>query len=155
MLESGLRGGRIACPRWHCRRPATRSTALVTGASSGIGEEIARQLAARGHGVTLVARREDRLRELAGELADEHGIRAEVIAADLGDAAGRDRLAAEIAELGLDVEILVNNAGFGGFGTSSSADRERLVAWCGSTARPSSTSRRATCRRWSSAAAEP
>jgi short-subunit dehydrogenase len=103
--------------------PAESATALVTGASSGIGEAIARQLASRGHGLTLVARREDRLRELASEVTEMHGVRAEVIRADLGDQANRDRLAAEIAELGLEVEILVNNAGFGGSG-----ERERLVA---------------------------
>ena len=103
--------------------PSESATALVTGASSGIGEAIARQLASRGHGLTLVARREDRLRELASDLAREHGVRAEVIGADLGDQAARDRLAGQITETGLEVEILVNNAGFGGTG-----DRERLVA---------------------------
>jgi short-subunit dehydrogenase len=108
--------------------PSEGSTALVTGSSSGIGVEIARQLAARGHGVTLVARREERLRELADELAAEHGVRAEVIAADLGDQSGRDLVASRIEELGLDVEVLVNNAGFGDTGPVNAADRERLVA---------------------------
>ena len=101
------------------------STALVTGASSGIGASIARELAERGHGLTLVARREERLRELAGELFDTHGVRTEVIGADLADASSRDALEARIAELGLDVEILVNNAGFGGFGSFAEQDRER------------------------------
>src|SRR5215210_6520236 len=96
--------------------PAESSTALVTGASAGIGTEIARGLAGRGHGVTIVARREERLRELAAELSGQHGVRAEAIACDLGAAAERDRLAAEIAGRGLNVEIIVNNAGFGGFG---------------------------------------
>jgi short-subunit dehydrogenase len=99
------------------------ATALVSGASSGIGEAIARELASRGHGLTLVARREGRLRELAGELTERHGVRAEAIAADLGDAEARDRLAAQIEELGRDVQILVNNAGFGGAG-----DRQRQLA---------------------------
>jgi short-subunit dehydrogenase len=103
--------------------PSDSSTALVTGASSGIGEAIARQLASRGHGLTLVARREDRLWELASDLAEKHGVHAGVIAADLGDPAERHRLASQIAEAGLQVEVLVNNAGFGGTG-----DRERLVA---------------------------
>jgi uncharacterized protein len=99
------------------------ATALVSGASSGIGEAIARELASRGHGLTLVARREGRLRELAGELTERHGVRAEAIAADLGDAEARDRIADQIEELGRDVQILVNNAGFGGVG-----DRQRQLA---------------------------
>jgi short-subunit dehydrogenase len=107
--------------------PASTSTALVTGASSGIGAAIARELAAGGHGVTLVARREDRLRELASELSERHGVRAEALAADLVDAAARDRLASEIQGLGLDVEVLVNNAGFGGGGELAKADREYVV----------------------------
>ena len=61
--------------------------------------------------MTLVARREDRLTALATELADAHGVRAEVIGADLGAESGRDELFARVAALGLDVEILVNNAG--------------------------------------------
>jgi short-subunit dehydrogenase len=99
----------------------------VTGASSGIGAEIARELAKRGHGVTLVARREERLRDLAAELGDGHGVRAEALGADLGDAAARDSLAARIGELGLEVEILVSNAGFGGGGDLADADRDYLL----------------------------
>lgn len=88
---------------------------MITGASSGIGVEIARLLAERGHGLTLVARREDRLRELADELSAKHpGRRYEVFAADLADAAAREKLAADVAATGLDVAVLVNNAGFGG-----------------------------------------
>jgi len=73
--------------------PSDSATALVTGASAGIGESIARELGSRGHGITLVARREERLRTLAGELSQGHGIRAEAIAVDLGDPDARDRLA--------------------------------------------------------------
>jgi uncharacterized protein len=108
--------------------PSPTSTALVTGASSGIGEAIARQLASRGHGVTLVARREDRLRALAEDLYSTHGVRAEHIAADLGAAAGRDEMLAKVKRLGLDVEILVNNAGFGGSGYVNQTDPARLAS---------------------------
>ena len=93
--------------------PSTTSTCLVTGASSGIGTDIARELAQRGHGVTLVARREDKLREVAEELSSRHGIRAETIGCDLGEAAERERLVKEIESRGLTVEVLANNAGFG------------------------------------------
>jgi uncharacterized protein len=106
--------------------PQDTSTALITGASSGIGEEIARQLASRGHGVTLVARREDRLRALAEELYGTHGVRAEHFAADLGDETGRDEMLAKVEATGLDVEILVNNAGFGGSGPVHRSDASRL-----------------------------
>ena len=85
---------------------------MITGASAGIGEEFARQLAARGHGVFLVARREDRLRKLAEEIQRDYGVRAEFAASDLGDAADRQRLPGLVADKGLDVGILVNNAGF-------------------------------------------
>lgn len=93
--------------------PNETSTCLVTGASSGIGVEIARELARRGHGLTLVARRESRLRELATELHGRHRVRVEVIAADLADEQARSRIAPTIAERGLTVAVLVNNAGFG------------------------------------------
>jgi short-subunit dehydrogenase len=92
--------------------PQQGSIAVITGASSGIGEEFARQLAARGHGVFLVARREERLRALADDLERLHGIRAEVTGADLEDPAAVEALPVQVAERGLDVEILVNNAGF-------------------------------------------
>ncbi len=92
--------------------PQPDSTALITGASSGIGEQFARQLAARGHGVFLVARREDRLRGLADDLARLHGIRAEALACDLADREAVEALPGRVAERGLEVEILVNNAGF-------------------------------------------
>ena len=106
--------------------PAPQSTALVTGASAGIGREIARGLAARGHGVTLVARRADRLEELAEELRTAHGVRAEVVPADLASTDACSALVDEVGRRGLTVEILVNNAGFGiyeRFGTAP-LDRE-------------------------------
>src|SRR4051812_28193789 len=85
-------------------------TAVVTGASSGIGSEFARELAARGHDVVLVARRAGRLVELAEELPG----RAEVLKADLADAADLRKVAARVA--GDDVDLLVNNAGISGYG---------------------------------------
>jgi short-subunit dehydrogenase len=104
--------------------PAPSSTSLVTGASAGIGADIARELASRGHGVTLVARREDRLRELASELESQHGVRAEVVACDLSHYNARQRLIAELDERALTVEILVNNAGFGSAGIFQDLDQE-------------------------------
>src|SRR3954453_1333110 len=104
--------------------PAEGSTCLVTGASSGIGAEIARELARRGHGVTLMARREDRLRELADEL----DVRAEVVVCDVSDEAARARAVREIEERGLTVEVLVNNAGFGSAGRFQRADRDTEIS---------------------------
>jgi short-subunit dehydrogenase len=105
--------------------PSSSSTALVTGASAGIGTCIARELAARGHNVVLVARRKQRLEELASELAAEYGIEARVVSCDLAKPASRGRLPGRIGELGLDVEILINNAGFATNGPFYEADPER------------------------------
>jgi short-subunit dehydrogenase len=96
----------------------------VTGASSGIGAEIARGLARRGHGVTLAARREDRLKELAEEISGEHGVRAETVSVDVSDIDSRKRLKPDIEERGLTVEVLVNNAGFGSGGKFTKLDAE-------------------------------
>jgi uncharacterized protein len=105
--------------------PIPSSAALVTGASAGIGGAIARELAARGHGLVLVARRKDRLVALADELIGEHGVRVETIACDLAKPAPRSRLASRVADFGLDVEILVNNAGFATGGPFYESDSER------------------------------
>ena len=118
-LETGYSRPALALPP-----PSPESTCLVTGASSGIGAEIARELAARGHGLTLVARREERLRELAKELSS---VRVEVEVCDLADEAARKRLYAVIAERGLTVEVLVNNAGFGTAGRMDKLDHEMEV----------------------------
>jgi uncharacterized protein len=107
--------------------PAPDTTALVTGASSGIGLELARELARRGHGVTLVARRRERLEAAAAELAGEHGVRAEVLPCDLTDADARGALPDRIAELGLHPGVLVNNAGFGTSGCFHEGDPGREV----------------------------
>jgi uncharacterized protein len=92
--------------------PNSASAALVTGASAGIGSEIAKLLAGRGHALVLVARRKDRLTALAEELSDRHGVRVETIAADLGKPTPRGKIPGRIEELGLQIEILINNAGF-------------------------------------------
>jgi short-subunit dehydrogenase len=105
--------------------PASSSTCLITGASAGIGAELARSLARRGHGITLVARRRERLDELARELSDQHRIRAEVIASDLSERAARDSLQTELSDRGLTVEVLCNNAGFGTAGRFVKLDLER------------------------------
>ncbi|MCZ4497686.1 MAG: putative oxidoreductase [Marmoricola sp.] len=89
------------------------TNSLVTGPTAGIGLEIARQLAARGSDLVLVARNEERLGEVALQLTQEFGVRTEVIAADLAD---RDALAvveARLADASRPVDLLVNNAGFG------------------------------------------
>ncbi|MGZ8763610.1 MAG: SDR family NAD(P)-dependent oxidoreductase, partial [Acidimicrobiia bacterium] len=108
--------------------PRADGTCVITGASSGIGVELARELASRGLGVTLVARREDRLRTLADELVSTFGIRAEVIAADLTDERSRARIATELANRGLEVDVLVNNAGFSTMGPVSAGDAAREMA---------------------------
>lgn len=106
---------------------STATTALVTGASSGIGAAIARELAAGGHALALVARREERLRSLATELTDAHGVSVEVLPCDLGDAGERDRLVSSLNAGGRSVELLVNNAGYGSRGEFVTNDRERMV----------------------------
>ncbi|HFD38649.1 MAG TPA: SDR family oxidoreductase [Anaerolineae bacterium] len=88
-------------------------SALITGASGGIGEAFARQLAALGKDLILVARREDRLQSLAGELGDAHGVQVQVIAADLARPSAAQALFAETEQRGLPVDLLINNAGFG------------------------------------------
>ena len=105
--------------------PSPQSTCLVTGASAGIGADIARELARRGLGVTLAARREDRLLELAEELSGEHGVRAETISVDVSDTDARKKLQAELDERGLTVEVLVNNAGYGSGGKFTRLDVDK------------------------------
>jgi short-subunit dehydrogenase len=99
----------------------------VTGASSGIGADIARELVKRGHGVTLVARREDRLRTLADELG-KSDVRVEVVAADVADPDARERMEDTINRAGLDVEVLINNAGYGSGGPFHKLNAESEVA---------------------------
>jgi short-subunit dehydrogenase len=102
--------------------PDPTTTCLITGASSGIGAELARGLAARGHGVTLSARREERLEELAEELTGRYDVRVETVSADVADRESREQLADELSGRGLTVDVLVNNAGYGSGGQFVSLD---------------------------------
>lgn len=101
---------------------------IVTGASSGIGVDIARELARRGHGLALVARREGPLRELADELHPTHRVRVEVVPADLTDPDARRGIVDTLASTGLAVGGLVNNAGFSTTGPVATSDPDREVA---------------------------
>ncbi len=101
--------------------------ALITGASSGIGAEFARQLAARGMHLILTARRTELMTELAAELQAKHATRCEIIAVDLTAPEGCHKLLQEIQRRGLSVQLLVNNAGFGVVGEVDDADVDRLL----------------------------
>lgn len=94
----------------------TWQRALITGASSGIGECFARKLAVRGTNLVLVARRGDRLDKLAEELRSSHGVEVEVIAADLTDDTQRGEVEKRLSDESNEVDLLINNAGFGSFG---------------------------------------
>ena len=100
-------------------------TALITGASSGIGEAFARALAARGDDVVLVARSAGRLEALAAELSAKNGVRAHVLPADLADPGAVDALVAELTARDVTVATLINNAGFGTHGEFASLDAAR------------------------------
>ncbi|MEO0376459.1 MAG: SDR family oxidoreductase [Cyanobacteria bacterium P01_A01_bin.17] len=92
------------------------NTALVTGASSGIGAELARLHAAQGGDLVLLARRESALNELKSELESAYGIKATVITADLAQPDSAEKIFATTEASGIQIDILINNAGFGGHG---------------------------------------
>jgi short-subunit dehydrogenase len=100
----------------------TERVTLITGASAGIGAEMARIFASRGHRVALVARRTDRLETLAGEITTAGGAVPIVISCDLEQPGAGDQIAAALAAEGVEVEFVVNNAGFGLFGTAVKLD---------------------------------
>ncbi|MCA9594698.1 MAG: SDR family oxidoreductase [Myxococcales bacterium] len=94
----------------------TGSWALVTGASSGIGEALARQLAEKGANVVLTARSRDKLSKLADELSARDGVQTQVVVGDLARPGGAEELLRDVASLGVELDHLVNNAGFGSAG---------------------------------------
>ncbi len=100
-------------------------TTLITGASSGIGEAFARKLASRGENVLLVARSENKLAALSSELGRAHNINAQFVALDLTEKDAPAKLLAETLERGLEVEMLINNAGFGSMGDFLTLEIER------------------------------
>jgi len=105
-----------------------RPLALITGASAGIGKELARQFAAGGHDLILTARRQVELEKLANELASAHGVTVIVISVDLAESMAPQKLFDEVLARGLQVDVLVNNAGFGIYGPFVESDPARLTA---------------------------
>jgi uncharacterized protein len=101
----------------------TERVTLITGASAGIGTELARVFASHGHRVALVARRADRLTVLAGEIEAKGAPRPIVIACDLEQPEAGDRIATALTAADVEVEYVVNNAGFGLFGNAVELDR--------------------------------
>lgn len=102
-----------------------KKTALITGASSGIGLELARECARNGHDLVLAARSGDKLVQLAQELREGHGIEVQTIATDLSVLGNCDQLYGQLKETGVEVEYLINNAGFGDYGPFVERDAER------------------------------
>jgi uncharacterized protein len=101
--------------------------ALVTGASAGIGAALAEELAGGGTNLVLTARRKDRLAALAQRLTTTYQIRTEVFPADLADPTAPERMYAFTQDKGIEVDLLINNAGFGKYGEFPSADKQRLL----------------------------
>src|SRR6185369_9801817 len=98
---------------------------LITGASSGIGEAFARKLAARGHNLLLVSRTEEKLMMVCNEVGRSHNIRAEYFAVDLSKADAAQRLFEETQKRELEIDLLINNAGFGSMGDFAKLDLDR------------------------------
>src|SRR5216684_332119 len=103
------------------------NTTLITGASSGIGEAFARQLAARGHNLLLVARSEDKLINLCNELGRINGTRAQYVALDLSEPKAPARLFEETQKRDMQIDFLINNAGFGSMGDFTELDLGRAL----------------------------
>jgi hypothetical protein len=99
--------------------------ALITGASSGIGQVFAREYAARGYDLIIVARRKDRLKALASDITESHGVKVTVLAADLSVPGSAEKLAKSVGAT--PVDVLVNNAGWGHIGSFASEDLSGIV----------------------------
>jgi short-subunit dehydrogenase len=106
----------------------TECVTLITGASSGIGAELARIFAANGHRVALVARRADKMAELAASIGAAGGVPPVIIVCDLQKPDAGDIIVSELKPRNLEVDVLVNNAGFGLFGLSADLDRDQQLA---------------------------
>lgn len=104
-----------------------KQTALITGASAGLGKEFASLFAQDGHDLVLVARSEEKLEALADELSKKHGVAAHVVPADLGKATSTEAIVEATKRLGVQVDFLVNNAGFGSNGPFLELDLAREV----------------------------
>jgi short-subunit dehydrogenase len=102
-----------------------RKWALVTGASAGIGKDLATVLAENGHDLVLVARREAQLNELAKQLEDRFSIRTHVLPSDLSLPDAADQLVSRMEQQGIEIHTLVNNAGFGGHGAFIDTEAQR------------------------------
>src|SRR6478672_4785042 len=128
------------------------TTALVTGATAGIGYEFARQLAERGHDIVLVARDRVRLENVSDELRRDYKIRSEVLVADLSDRAQIGKVAQRLAEDARPVDLLVNNAGYGmkkGFlANEIEAEEAMLDVLCTSVLVLAAAAASSTCPRW-------
>lgn len=103
----------------------TTPTALVTGASGGIGAAFARKLATEGHNLIIVARSEDKLNAIATDIRDQHGVQVHVFAMDLSTQQAPDELFAAITDAGLQVDVLINNAGYATYGHYWELERDR------------------------------
>ena len=107
--------------------PWSGKWALVTGASAGIGMALAKELAAGGTNLVLTARRKDRLDELAAALHADHKVKTEVFVADLADPLAPEKIFAFTKEKGIEVDLLINNAGFGRYGEFPSVEKPLLL----------------------------